>query len=145
MGEIMTETGEVLAAWLLTGAGLGLMSTAYGAVRAEWRLWKVAGHFLDWLWFVLAAIFVLTVYIWTDWGVFHFWSLLVMSLGYGLWVALAAPVMFGVFSRLVFWQARLLFYFLAPGRIAARGLMKLWRMARGCGPRINPPPNPPQS
>ncbi len=135
----------VLAAWLLTGAGLGFLSTAYGAVRSQWRLWKVFGHFLDWLWFVLAAIIVLAVYIWSDWGAFHFWSFLVMAGGYALWASLAAPFMLRVLSRMVFWQARIVFYLLTPLRLLKGTAWAIGHKAVVCCPRNKPPLNPPES
>ncbi|PSR28818.1 MAG: hypothetical protein C7B47_04125 [Sulfobacillus thermosulfidooxidans] len=112
-----------IAAWLLAGISLGLLSTIYGAMRTQWHIWNVIGHFLDWLWFVVAALLILVVYLWTDWGVFHAWSLLIIALGYGLWVWLAAPTTFGWISRILFVEARMVFYVTFPFRWFLRTLI----------------------
>ncbi|MCY0909509.1 MAG: hypothetical protein OWR62_14085 [Sulfobacillus thermotolerans] len=134
----------VMASWLLTGMALGLLSTVYGAFRIQWHWWKIFGHIMDWLWFVLAAVIILAVYLWTDWGVFHVWSLLLIAIGYGLWAWLAAPWVLKIVSPVIFFQARVVFYLTAPVRFIGQRLTALgrhWRVRRS---KKLPPANPPQ-
>lgn len=138
------DAGTVLAAWLLTGMGLGLLSTAYGAFRAQWHWWKILGHIMDWLWFVLAAVLILVVYLWTDWGVFHIWSLMVIGAGYALWSWLAAPAVLRALSAAIFIQARTVFYLTAPARFVLRRAAAVMRRVGSSRPKKMPPPNPPQ-
>lgn len=145
----MISPPATVVAWLLTGMGLGLFSTIYGAFRSQWNIWVPIGHLLDWLWFVIAAVVILAVYFWTDWGTFHAWSLLVIALGYELWIWLAASTVFAFLSRLLFAEARLVFYVTYPCRwvmeLAGKSLgILIWvwigKMARR--KKRHPPPPP---
>lgn len=139
-----------IAVWLLAGISLGFFSTLYGAMRVKWHLWRICSHFLDWLWFMIAAVFVLGIYLWTNWGTVHLWSLPIMGLGYGLWVWLAAPLVFRLVSQVLFVEARAVFYLTSPARWLGRRMFSspttLWNffMRRLHIPKKPPPSNPPE-
>ncbi|MCY0879635.1 MAG: hypothetical protein OWU84_11930 [Firmicutes bacterium] len=129
---------SVIAAWILTGMALGLLSTVYGAARAVYRFWPGVGEFFDWLWFVVAAALYLVVTFWTEWGVFRIWSLFFMLGGFLLWSGLGAPWAFPLASALFQKQARLVHYALWPGVRAARFVGRQLQRRR-------PPKEPPNS
>lgn len=135
---LATDPMSLLVVWTITGMGLGFFSTIYGAWRMQFRVWKSISHMLDFLWFILAAIAIFFVLFWSDWGVFRFWSLVWMVIGYGLWAILAGPFVLGVFSFIFHIFARGGFWALWPAQHVIHRVLALWR-------RRSPPPKPPQN
>ena len=110
----------IILVWVLTGMGFGLFSTAYGACRRTYRQIPGLTPFLDWFWFILAAVLFLVMAFWAEWGMFRIWAVVFILMGYGLWSWLAAPVVLGAFSLALYGQARLIYYILYPGRFVLR-------------------------
>lgn len=106
----------IIAIWILTGMGLGLFATGYGACRKVYRLVPGSSELFDWLWFLLAAMGFLIILFWTEWGDFRIWSVGFVMVGYGLWTWLAAPVVLQALVSIARAEARMVHYALAPGR-----------------------------
>ncbi len=128
---------ELLAIWILTGMGIGLLATALGACRSQWHMWLGMREVLDWLFFVGVAIFYLLMLFWSDWGVLKIWSIAGVLLGYGLWAWLAAPLVFGVLSFAIHVQVRAVNYVMRPVRQLARPIRS--QLRRRWLNRKNPP------
>ncbi|MCL5116218.1 MAG: hypothetical protein M1272_03605 [Firmicutes bacterium] len=114
----------IIAVWILTGMGFGMLATAYGACRRTYRFPVGVGEILDWLWFVVAGAGFLVMLFWTEWGMFRVSSILFVLIGYGLWSWLAAPVVLGMFLVMGHAQARVAHYALVPGRWVFGGLKR---------------------
>jgi spore cortex biosynthesis protein YabQ len=80
----------------LAGMGLGLMVTVYGAMRASWRLGRIIGDAVDWLWFVPAGVLVVVALFVADWGQLRLWAVVAMAVGFLMWTGLAEPLLFPV-------------------------------------------------
>lgn len=118
----------IIAVWILTGMGFGMLATAYGACRQTYRVYRGLREFLDWFWFVLVGIAFLVMLFWTEWGTFRLWSLAFVLVGYGLWSWLAAPVVLGALVAVTYAEARLVHYTLWPGRRLVRWAKQIrWR------------------
>jgi hypothetical protein len=117
----------IISTWILTGVAFGLLSTIYGACRAVYRIWPGLREFLDWFWFVVAAVVYLLVIFWSEWGVFRIWSLLFLLLGFLVWNGLGAPWAFPLLVAIARRQARLVHYALWPGVRAVRAVRYYFR------------------
>ncbi|NMP21501.1 hypothetical protein [Sulfobacillus harzensis] len=113
----------IIAVWILTGMGFGMLSTAYGACRITYRMQVGVREFLDWFWFVLVGMAFVVMLFWTEWGTFRIWSIAFVLVGYGLWTWLAAPVVMGALLLVAHVEARAVYYTLAP----VRGLIRLFQ------------------
>lgn len=120
-----TDALFIIAVWVLTGMGFGMLSTAYGACRRTYRIQPGAREFLDWFWFVLVGMAFLVMLFWTEWGTFRLWSIAFVLLGYGLWSWLAAPVVLGALLVVAHAEARAVYYALTPVRAAFRLVRRL--------------------
>lgn len=128
----------IIAVWVLSGIGFGLLSTTYGAFRSQWRVLPGIRDALDWMFFVVLGMLYVVVLFWTDWGMFRVWSILAILLGYGLWTWLAAPPVLKVLSFVIHWEARGVYFLTFPFSKAQKTLRKkirIWISAK------NPPPN----
>jgi hypothetical protein len=124
----------IIAVWILLGIGLGFLSTLYGACRKSYHLLWGLDHFLDWLWFVVAAIGYVGVSFWTEWGTFRIWSIVLILTGYGIWAGLAAPLILTLASAMTYGQARLVYYATLP-------VQRVWqRVGRWRGRYTKRPP-----
>lgn len=110
-----------------------MLATGYGACRKTYHFYDGLREFLDWFWFMVAAIAFLVVIFWTEWGTLRIWSVAFVLVGYGLWSWLAAPVVLAALVWTTRGQARLVHYSLMPGKW-------LWRVAsRTLQQRRKPP------
>ncbi len=128
----------ILDVWVLTGVAIGMLATIYGAFRSQWHILAGIREFFDWFFFVILAIGYLVILFWTQWSMFNIWSLVAILVGYGLWVWLAAPLVFPGLAFLVYVQARGFYYFTWPMRT---GIHWIQRSVARLLTEKNPPPN----
>ncbi|MDA8194393.1 MAG: spore cortex biosynthesis protein YabQ [Thermaerobacter sp.] len=126
----------LMAVWTVAGMGLGWLATCYGALLARCPAprWMVA--VCDWLWFIVAGVFVLAIVFWSDWGTFTVWVVVWLLAGYGLWSWLAAPLAYRAVSAAIDCQVRALRGWLRPLGTVFRGSARwlvgtLWRGIKG--------------
>ncbi len=119
------EALYVIAVWILTGMGFGMLATGYGACRKTYHVYSGLREFLDWFWFMLAAAAFLVVIFWTEWGTLRIWSVAFVLVGYGLWSWLAAPMVLPALIWVTGGQARLVYYSLLPGKWLRRTVVRV--------------------